>query len=282
MTPLLLLAAGGAAVYFYLQSKDGQPAASSDASGAPPRPGNAPANSGSQITVNRPAPAQEAAPLSLPPGRWGWPVPKWQNRAPVISDGFRKPRRDHNGVDIMFARLASDPFRVGSPNGTKSFVMPDSWMAIAASDGYLWSAERTSRGFAVVLDHRGVATFYTHLEALFVPEIKPPSQREQGAKDIWIKAGQPLGVIGADPLDKEGIKHLHFELWRGVNDAVDPAPFLTGWEVFTPKEVSALMPNLQRNARGEARERGTRSRARHRLLASQAAARRAPLMSRHP
>lgn len=62
-------------------------------------------------------------------------------------------------------------------------------------------------------------------------------------------------MIGADPLDKEGIKHLHFELWRGVNDAVDPAPFLTGREVFTPKEVSALMPNLQRNARGEARER---------------------------
>jgi murein DD-endopeptidase MepM/ murein hydrolase activator NlpD len=282
MTPLLLLAAGGAAVYFYLHSQDGNPPASSD-SGTPPQPGKAPSNSGSQITVSKPAPPPETSGLlTLPPGRWGWPVPRWQDRAPVISDGFRKPRRDHNGVDIMFARLAGDPFRVGSPNGTKSFVMPDSWMAIAASDGYLWSAERTSRGFAVVLDHRGVATFYTHLEALFVPEIKPPSQREQGAKDIWIKAGQPLGVIGADPLDKEGIKHLHFELWRGVNDAIDPAPFLTGWEVFTPKEVSALMPNLQRNARGEARERGTRSRARHRLLASQAGARRAPLMSRHP
>jgi murein DD-endopeptidase MepM/ murein hydrolase activator NlpD len=249
MTPLLLLAAGGAAVYFYLQSKDGTPP---DSSGEPPQPGNAPGSSRSQITVSKPAPPQEVAgPLTLPPGRWGWPVPKWQDRAPVISDGFRKPRANHNGVDVMFARLTSDPFPIGSPNATKGYVMPDSWAAVAASDGYLWSAGRTSRGFAVVIDHGPVATFYTHLAALFVPEVSQPSQRASDAKPIPIKAGQPLGVIGADPLDKEGIKHLHFELWRGFNNPIDPAPLMAGWEVFSAKEVSALMSNMTRNARGK-------------------------------
>jgi murein DD-endopeptidase MepM/ murein hydrolase activator NlpD len=249
MTPLLLLAAGGAAVYFYLHSQDGNPPESSN-SGTSPQPGKAPTNSGSQITLSTPAPPPEVAgPLTLPPGRWGWPVPRWQDRAPVISDGFRKSRRDHNGVDLMFARLVSDAFRAGSPNGTKSYVMPDSWMAVAAADGYLYSAGDGSRGHMVLLDHGNVQTFYGHLQTLFVPEVQPAIRK--AIKPILIKAGQPLGVIGADPLDKEGIKHLHFELWRGFNHPIDPEPLMASWEVFTPQEISALLSNIPRNARGK-------------------------------
>ena len=49
-----------------------------------------------------------------------WPVPRWNGRAAVISDGFGSPRPggvQHRGVDLMFARIASDAYRVGSPNG---------------------------------------------------------------------------------------------------------------------------------------------------------------------
>jgi hypothetical protein len=148
-------------------------------------------------------------PLVLP-GQWGWPVPRWDGRAPVISDGFGSPRPGmrHMGVDIMFARIASDPFPVGTPNGTKGFVMPDAWMAVAAGDGILWSSGHTPRGFAVVIDHGTVATFYTHLDTLFVPQVKPPTKGLSPAKVIPIKAGQPLGVIGGDPQTPQRIKHL--------------------------------------------------------------------------
>ncbi|MCX5746322.1 MAG: hypothetical protein NT062_27915, partial [Proteobacteria bacterium] len=69
------------------------------------------------------------------PGRWVWPVARWNGRAPVISDGFDSPRPGlprHGGVDIMFARIAADPFKAGTPNGSKLHVMPDGVVAIAA------------------------------------------------------------------------------------------------------------------------------------------------------
>jgi hypothetical protein len=148
------------------------------------------------------------------------------------------------GVDLMFARIASDPFPNG-PNGTKLFVMPDAWMAVAASDGVLWSAGHTPRGFAVVLDHGNVATFYQHLDVLFVPEINPPAKATPRPQLIPIKAGQPLGVIGADPLDPARLKHLHFELWpAGPASAIDPQPFMTTWQIFTPHDIAPFLPAL--------------------------------------
>ena len=37
---------------------------------------------------------------------------------------------------------------------------------------------------------------------------------------------------GADPLDGEHLKHLHFELWLGgPSAAIDPAPVMRAWEV---------------------------------------------------
>src|SRR3569623_540485 len=70
-------------------------------------------------------------------GRWLWPVPSWQGREPVISDGFYSPRAGyplHGCSDIMFARQSSDSLKAGTPNGTKGFVMPDGVNALAASD----------------------------------------------------------------------------------------------------------------------------------------------------
>jgi hypothetical protein len=136
----------------------------------------------------------------------------------------------------MFARTPSDAFKAGSPNGSKLFVMPDGVAAVAASDGVIWSAMNTPHGFAVVVDHapRKVATFYTHLEKLLVPEHAP------GKNGAQVRAGQPLGIIGASPLDREHLKHLHFEIWLGgPNDRIDPAPLMRSWE--TVADPNALV-----------------------------------------
>src|SRR5712671_3844543 len=75
-------------------------------------------------------PSKPSAPTFVGPlpGRWVWPVPRWNGRAAVISDGFNSPRPGlprHGGVDIMFERIAADPYKVGTTNGTKHYVMPD-------------------------------------------------------------------------------------------------------------------------------------------------------------
>src|SRR5690606_33340586 len=107
------------------------------------------------------------------------------------------------------------------------FVMPPGVRALAASDGFVWSAARTPRGFAVVIDHGaiGFATLYTHLSGLLVAPTQRGSSRER------IYAGQPIGIVGADPQDPQGLPHLHFELWKGgPGEALDPAPLMRWWE----------------------------------------------------
>jgi hypothetical protein len=170
------------------------------------------------------------APLTSLTGRWIWPVARWGERSPVISDGFGSPRpggRRHGGVDLMFRRLPADTLRAGTPNGSAGHVMPDGVIALAASDGVVWSAGATPRGLAVVIDHGEVATFYTHLEKLFVT---PTNGGKAGQRVI---AGQPIGIIGFDPLDGARLKHLHFEIWRGgAKGAIDPAPLMASWAVL--------------------------------------------------
>ena len=163
------------------------------------------------------------------PGRWVWPLGVLRGRKPEISDGYSSKRRapngqliDHGGVDLMYGRRKEDPWHPGTPNGTPTFVMPDHRAALAASDGVVSFAANTPRGGTVIIDHapRKLATYYTHLSKLLVRA----GQR--------VKAGAPLGVIGADPLDGQHLAHLHFETWRGgASDRFDPQPLmLAGWE----------------------------------------------------
>ncbi|MGE0402449.1 MAG: murein hydrolase activator EnvC [Kofleriaceae bacterium] len=198
-------------------------------------------------------PAIVEAPLS---GRWVWPVAAWKGRVPVISDGFNSPRdgrEQHGGVDIMFPRLPADSFKAGTPNASKGFVMPDGALVVAASDGRVWSAMSTPRGYAVVIDHgpRQVATFYQHLEKLFVaPTAKAGSKQT-------VRAGEPIGVVGFSPLDGEKLKHLHFEMWLGgPNAAIDPQALMRKWEVVgaTPAPLVARNSGSYRpvGSRGEA------------------------------
>jgi murein DD-endopeptidase MepM/ murein hydrolase activator NlpD len=266
MNALLFLAGGGIAAYFVVRhqldkakreidkvAKDLLPALRTF---RPPATTTTPATPSS--VPSQSPPRDGAVPYALQPrpitGRHNWPVPQWQGRAPVISSGYSS---QHLGVDIMFARLPSDPFAQDSPNGTKSYVMPDGWVALAASDGVLWSAHKTPRGYAVVIDHGHEATFYTHLETLFVPE-RLPQPHGPADQRIYIKAGQPLGVIGADPLDPEHIKHLHFEIWSrndrsllwtgGAGNAMNPEQRLRNWQQLAPFDIAPFFANLPRNA----------------------------------
>jgi hypothetical protein len=142
----------------------------------------------------------------------------------------------HGGVDVMFARLPTDTLKPGTPNGSKLFVMPDGLSAVAASDGFVWSATQTPHGYAVVISHapNKVTTFYTHLEKLLVAPAAPGKSNER------VRAGQPIGIIGASPLDAEHLKHLHFEIWLGgPNDRIDPSELMRGWD--TVPDPNALV-----------------------------------------
>jgi hypothetical protein len=123
----------------------------------------------------------------------------------------------HGGVDLMYPRIAGDKCLPGTPNGSRGFIMPDHRAALAASDGVASFAQNTPRGWTVIVDHipRKLSTYYTHLSQLLVVPKQP------------VFAGQPIGIIGSDPLDAEHLLHLHFELWRGgPKDGVDPAPLM--------------------------------------------------------
>lgn len=192
------------------------------------------------------APSAEAPPP--PSGRWVFPVPRWQGRDPVVSDGYGSPRLGsnrggiHRGADIMFRRRSAteliDVFppstkEAPSPHTRMHFVPPGT-LVLAAGDGEIWSAGWTPRGYSVVLNHgRPWATYYTHLASLRVGETK------RGGSKQRVRAGQPLGVIGADPKDARGVAHLHFELWHGGAGlaAIDPVPYLRRWLVVDAPEV---------------------------------------------
>jgi hypothetical protein len=212
------LVGGGAAAAGYLwwkQARRSAPPKATDATSAPP-------------TVSPSTTPSVRDPL---PGRWIWPVPYWNGRKPVISDGFDSPRAGlpkHGGVDIMYERIPSDSFKPGSTNGSRFHVMPDGVIALAASDGIIWQADKAPHGYEVVIDHspRKVTTFYAHLEKLLVDETQRAASKQR------VFAGQPIGFIGFSPLDKAHLRHLHFEVWRGgPNERIDPQLLMATWEI---------------------------------------------------
>lgn len=173
-------------------------------------------------------------------GAWVWPLPIWQGYAPVLTDGFLSWRTDasgkrirHSGVDVMYERKnpsdQADAYPPGTPAGSARAFMPMGVPVLAVRDGVVWSAAKTPRGYAVVIDHGPPwASFYQHLDQMLVS----PTQR--GASKQRIRAGDVIGHVGADPTDHEGLRHLHFELWKGGSHeaAIDPAPLMKSWTML--------------------------------------------------
>lgn len=168
------------------------------------------------------------------PIRWGdgwvWPVPDLDSMVggrahAVISQEFRG-RRDphpHYGVDIMYRSQFPPP----------TFTAPEGTPILAARAGRLWSVQKTSRGWSVVLDHGPpFATFYQHLESV-APELAVGPRGVDGRPGMSVAAGQRLGVMGSDPTDGGHVRHLHFAVWyHGAGDSasVDPASAMAAWE----------------------------------------------------
>ncbi len=189
---------------------------------------------------------QSSDAMSVARGIWAWPLPRWNEYAPAISDGFGSNRTDargnqikHAGVDIMYRRLNAADQREQYPprtkHGSTNYFMPDAVPVLAVKDAKVWSAGRTARGYAVVLDHgQPWASFYQHLSEMFIQ----PTQR--GKSGQHVRAGDVIGHVGADPLDGEGLMHLHFELWHlGAHEsAIDPAPLMKTW-IIAPASVGS-------------------------------------------
>lgn len=183
---------------------------------------------------------RETHPDDEPLRGWVWPLGVWHGRKPEISDGFASKRRSpkgevirHCGVDLMYRRVAADTILPGTPNGSRGYIMPAHRAALATADGVASFAQNTPRGWTVIIDHAPLklSTYYTHLSQLLVV----PQQA--------LRAGQPIGIIGADPLDAERLVHLHFEVWRGGRkNAVDPEPLMRTWNyVPDPGDLPAAL-----------------------------------------
>ena len=66
-------------------------------------------------------------------------------------------------------------------------------------------------------------------------------ETEHGRSGQRVRAGQPLGVVGADPSNGGGIEHLHFEMWFAGDGraAIDPAPYLGEFRVLDAPELAS-------------------------------------------
>jgi hypothetical protein len=201
-------------------------------------------------------------PSSPPLAGWVVPVPSLADRSAVVSNEFHASTQpndphEHLGVDIMFRRRDARDliamYPAGSTNGSKLFFMPEDVSALAATAGTVSFAALTGMGNSVIIQHAsGWATYYTHLSSLAV---------KRG--DV-VRAGQPLGTIGASPTDSKHLKHLHFELWKGGKrpGAVDPKPLLEAWRRVTtpwlPTLVASNAPTLRNGTTSSYRRVGDR------------------------
>lgn len=149
-----------------------------------------------------------------------WPVRVWGERGrlagrggSVITQEFHAP--SHLGVDIAIAGHYTDHELVGE--------------VVALEAGRVAQATVGERGHYVLLDHGDWASGYLHLGALDVT---------QGDA---VQRGQRLGQMGADPLDAEGIVHLHLQLAPG-GVPVDPAPYLSAASSPAALPATAAVP----------------------------------------
>lgn len=137
---------------------------------------------------------------------WVWPVPDISGGdAALISNGFTSA---HLGSDIMYR------------DGAGVFYAPVGTPILAAHAGVVRLRGRGNRGWYVVIDDSvgPWATYYAHLDELAPWLVVGAS----------VAAGQSIGVMGVDPMDAQGVRHLHFELWRDGqrSSAVDPSSVL--------------------------------------------------------
>jgi len=128
----------------------------------------------------------------------------FRGRRPGISSAFRSnDRPTHQGVDLMYPRLAHDP---GPPGGTQLPTTAPRWYmsaglpALAYDAGVVTTSKEIGTGGYVVIDHAdGLTTQYMHLR-----------NRRVRVGDR-VSAGQPIAEAHFNPSAYKLI-HLHFQL----------------------------------------------------------------------
>lgn len=129
---------------------------------------------------------------------WTWPLPRLDQSPTILSV------RDHAAILGYERGLAG-----------QSIVT-----VLAAADGEIAFAERTSRGFLVSVDHvDGWSTHYSELAYM----LASPTDRFRGRRKARVRAGDPLGFTGS------GCARIVFEIWRrtsGGHAPMDPSGVL--------------------------------------------------------
>lgn len=157
-----------------------------------------------------------------------FPVERIYGRVAVVTQRFKPPTdvspRGHLGIDLMFRCAIGD-----APSKHPLYTMIAGARSIAMTDARVLYSELAPNGWRVRLQTGPWHLIYLHHTYNLV-----------SAGEL-VRAGQPLGVIGADPTDPQGLAHLHFELRRqassGKRDrfgcvAVDPEATF-GWPFDT-------------------------------------------------
>ncbi len=114
----------------------------------------------------------------------------------VFGDDRDRGARSHQGVDIF------------APRGTP---------AVAATDGWVTRVTTNRLGGNVVWmwdPDRGQALYYAHLDQQVV---------STGAR---VKAGDEIGRVGNTGNARTTPPHLHFGIYRPIEGAIDPLPFI--------------------------------------------------------
>jgi murein DD-endopeptidase MepM/ murein hydrolase activator NlpD len=156
--------------------------------------------------------------VHLTPAGHAFPV----SRATAVADTYGDLRAGvgwHHGVDLF------------APRGTP---------VVAIASGTLFEVGWNPRGGHRVWlrDSAGNTYYYAHLDT-YTPAAR------NGAR---VRAGQPLGTVGASGDAERTPPHLHFEVHPagladlGYDGAVDPTPYLRAWAAGRDLTVAATPP----------------------------------------
>jgi murein DD-endopeptidase MepM/ murein hydrolase activator NlpD len=162
-----------------------------------------------------PMPAERCWPLRcLPDGR-----------KPTITSAFRPPDRlNHNGCDLFYAYLPTDPpMKIGDGGRTRNWWIPLGTYAVAQADGVVVLAGPIRTGYRVWIEHAGGwKTGGFHFDKL----------ADGITVGATVKMGDPVGRVSDNPIDNDA-DHLHTELYFGElgvypSGLLDPATFWLG------------------------------------------------------
>jgi len=137
-----------------------------------------------------------------------WPLKRLPDgRVPTITSGYktRNPSRPtHNGVDIFY-RAAPEDSGLPKNRNTGRWCIPVGTVAVAPCNGIVVSSRpghKTGGLVWVRIDGTDLRVGFMHL----VPESVSVTEGQ------LVKPGDVIGEVGANPIDRGGLVHLHFEI----------------------------------------------------------------------